>query len=199
MTKPNRENGQLTHEQIVVLATYLAGGDAGYADTEDVAMATAKVAPGRFSWVKYSDQINIENVRRRLLDATRASSGGHVTGSQRKGWLLTEAGLAFCKQHEIRLSGTQEAQPRTSRAERTWVSLERTRMGKEVAFSKWQQGHVDKISAIEAERFFRIDDYMNAAERTACIARAAEAFRSDNQLAAAIAALSKMVRNAQHG
>ncbi len=31
----SKPRSNLTHEQIVVLATYLAGGDARYADTED--------------------------------------------------------------------------------------------------------------------------------------------------------------------
>lgn len=191
----SRVRPNLTHEQIVVLATYLAGGDAQYADTEDVAMATVKVAPGRFSWVKYPDQINIENVRRRLLDATRPESGGYVTGSQRKGWLLTEAGLAFCKMHEDRLSREADHQQRVSRAEQSWVVRERARMMKEKAFEKWASGRTSDVLPVEAERFFRVDDYMNAAERIACISRAAEAFRADETLRAAIQVISKLVRD----
>lgn len=185
---------KLTHEQIVVLATYLAGGDAKYADTEDIAMATVKVAPGRFSWVKYHDQINIENVRRRLLDATRPESGGHVTGSQRRGWLLTEAGLAFCKHHQNRLSRNVDPQQRVSRAEQSWVVRERARMLKEPAFEKWASNRIDDVLPVEAERFFRVDDYMNSVERTACISRAAEAFRADETLRSAIQAITKLVR-----
>lgn len=184
----------LTHEQIVVLATYLAGGDAQYADTEDVAMATTKIAPGRFSWVKYPDQINIENVRRRLLDATRPESGGHVTGSQRKGWLLTEAGLAFCKEHEHRFFREADHRQRVSRAEQSWVGRERARMIKEKAFEKWSSGSAADILPVEAERFFRVDDYMNADERAACLSRAAEAFRADETLRVAIEVISKLVR-----
>ena len=191
---PSNARSSLTHEQIVVLATYIAGGDAQYADSEDVAMATAKIAPGRFSSVKYPDQINIENVRRRLLDATRPESGGHVTGSQRKGWLLTEAGLAFCKQHADRLSREGDRQQRVSRAEQSWVGRERARMLKEKAFEKWASGKPLEILPVEAERFFRVDDYMDAAERTACISRAAEAFRADTTLRDAIEAISKLVR-----
>jgi hypothetical protein len=191
----SKARSNLTHEQIVVLATYLAGGDAQYADTEDVAMATAKIAPGRFSWVKYPDQINIENVRRRLLDATRPESGGYVTGSQRKGWLLTESGLAFCKKHEDRFLREGDRQQRVSRAEQSWVGRERARMLKDKAFEKWASGKIEVVLPVEAERFFRIDDYMNTAERTACISRAAEAFRADETLRAAIEAISKLVRD----
>lgn len=195
MSRSPKARPSLTHEQIVVLATYLAGGDGMYADTEDVAMATAKIAPGRFSWVKYPDQINIENVRRRLLDATRPESGGYVTGSQRKGWLLTEAGLTFCKMHEDRFSRDEDRQQRVSRAEQSWVGRERARMLNEKAFEKWVSGRIADVLPVEAERFFRVDDYMNAAERTACISRAAEAFRADENLRAAIEVISKLVRD----
>lgn len=191
----SKPRSNLTHEQIVVLATYLAGGDARYADTEDVAMATTRIAPGRFSWVKYPDQVNIENVRRRLLDATRPESGGHLTGSQRKGWLLTDAGLAFCKRHEDWFTRQTGRQQRVSRSEQSWVVRERARMVQEKAFEKWSSGRATDVLPVEAERFFRIDDYMNAAERTACIARAADAFRADATLSVAVEEISKLVRD----
>ncbi len=185
---------RLTHEQIVVLATFLAGGDAQYADTEDIAMATTRVAPGRFSWVKYPDQVNIESVRKRLVDAMRPENGGHITGSQRKGWLLTEAGLEFCKKYEDHLQQNGKRQQRVSRAELSWVARERNRMLHEQAYMKWAAGLTADIMSVEAERFFRIDDYMNDAERVACMSRAAEAFRADDTLRAAIDGISKLVR-----
>jgi hypothetical protein len=189
------ERPHLTHEQIVVLAAYLAGGDTSYVDTEDVAMATTKIAPGRFSWVKYKDQINIENVRRRLLDATREQSGGLITGSQRRGWLLTEAGLAFCEANDDRLQHPDVMRARLSRSGQSWVLRERVRMTREPAFLKWHGGKLTEVTAVEAERFFRIDDYMSGNERASCVARAAEAFRSDSNLEPAIAAISQLVRN----
>jgi hypothetical protein len=67
-TKP--QNGLSNHE-IVTLAVYLLGGDTQYLDTEDIAVKANEIAPGRFTWRKYSDQINIENVRAFLSDAKK--------------------------------------------------------------------------------------------------------------------------------
>ena len=56
----------IANDKIVVLAAYLAGGAQRLVDTEDIAIKANDLAPGRFSWRKYPDQINIESVRKRL-------------------------------------------------------------------------------------------------------------------------------------
>lgn len=189
-----RSRDDLTNEGIVVLAAYLAGGASGYADTEDVAVAAAKLAPGRFSWRKYADQINIDTVRKRLWDAARAEAGGYLTGSERQGWLLTEAGLEFCRQHEGRLTAEVGTQARHSRQEQSWVIRERVRMTSEAAYAKWSRGEIEAITPLEAERFFRIDDYVLGKARRARIERAAAAFRADEHLGPAVAEIAKLVR-----
>ena len=65
---------QLTNQNIVVLAVYAIGGADRYVDTEDIAIEAAKLAPGRFSWRKYKDQINIDTVRKRLDLAKKTTS-----------------------------------------------------------------------------------------------------------------------------
>ena len=62
----------LSNHEIVTLAVYLLGGDTQYVDTEDAAVKANELAPGRFTWRKYRDQINIENVRTFLSDAESA-------------------------------------------------------------------------------------------------------------------------------
>jgi hypothetical protein len=66
----------LPNHELVVLAAYLAGAQSTPADTEDIAIKANVLAPGRFSWRKYKDQINIDTVRKRLWDATKAEKGG---------------------------------------------------------------------------------------------------------------------------
>ena len=97
-TKSSAQKTFANHE-VVVLATYLAGGKTAYTDTEDIAVKANEIAPGRFTWRKYKEQINIETVRKRLWDATKADKGGYLIGSERDGWLLTQTGLKFCKKH----------------------------------------------------------------------------------------------------
>ena len=39
---------------------YLLGGETRRVDTEDIAVKANELAPGRFAWKKYPDQINLE-------------------------------------------------------------------------------------------------------------------------------------------
>ena len=87
----------LANHEIVVLAAYLIGGQYKYVDTEDIAVKANELAPGRFSWRKYKDQINIDTVRKRLWDATKAEKGAYLIGTERGGWLVSEGGCRFAE------------------------------------------------------------------------------------------------------
>ncbi len=187
-------NVRLTNEGLVVLAAYMAGGASGYTDTEDIAVAANRLAPGRFGWRKYPDQINIETVRKRLWDAARESSGGLLVGSEKQGWLLTEAGLAFCKAHEKRLNEQASRRDRFSRQEHSWIVRERARMSSEPAFAKWSDGRGHEITPVEAERFFRIDDYVIGKSRVARLERAIQAFSADEAYGPAVRDIARLVR-----
>src|SRR5258706_12932137 len=95
---------QVTQSQLVALALYLLGGEATLVDTEDVAVRVHELAPGRFSWRKYTDQINLELVRVALSDACK---GGEalVSGTGRTGWSLTAAGRRWAHDNISALSG----------------------------------------------------------------------------------------------
>jgi hypothetical protein len=86
--KPKHE---LANHEIVVLAAYLVGAQKMSADTEDVAIKANEIAPGRFSWRKYREQVNIESVRKRLWDATRQDRGAYLIRSEKTGWRLSGA------------------------------------------------------------------------------------------------------------
>src|SRR5271154_2187615 len=119
-TKSSTQKAFANHE-VVVMATYFAGGKTAYTDTEDIAVKANEIAPGRFSWRKYKEQINIEAVRKRLWDATKADKGGYLIGSERDGWLLTQTGLKFCKKHLHLLKNTDASSTRHSQREQTWI------------------------------------------------------------------------------
>jgi hypothetical protein len=89
--KPKHE---LANHEIVVLTAYLVGAQKMSADTEDIAIKANEIAPGRFSWRKYREQVNIESVRKRLWDATRQDS---LIRSEKTGWRLTKAGFDFAR------------------------------------------------------------------------------------------------------
>lgn len=185
----------LANDKIVVLAAFLAGAAKGYADTEDIAIQAARIAPGRFSWRKYPDQINIDTVRKRLWDAASEKKGGLLTGSEKDGWLLTESGLQFCVEHSERLKSVDATVMRRSKKEQPWATRERVRMSTEAAYTKWIEGRTNEITPIEAERFFRIDDYVVGDLRQSRISRAKDTFATDPLLSEAIEEITKKVRD----
>ena len=185
----------LANDRVAVLAAYLAGASNSYADTEDIAVKAAQLTPGRFSWRKYPDQINIETVRKRLWDAASEKKGRMLAGSEREGWLLTEAGLQFCRDNEDLLSVVADTAVRLSLKELSWATREKVRMQAEVAFQKWKEGHAQDILPVEAERFFRIDDYVVGALRRSRVERATAIFAVDQTMTEAIKAISTKVRD----
>lgn len=189
------EPSRLSNTQIAVLAAYLAGGSKAPADTEDVAVKAAELAPGRFSWRKYPEQINIETIRKRLWDAASDKMGRLLTGSERDGWLLTEAGLKFCQEHAGELSKTGDGAIRMSQREQAWATRERVRMQAEAAYRKWQHGNIEEVQPVEAERFFRIDDYIVGDLRRSRIRRARDIFAADQTMSEAIDEIAKKVRD----
>src|SRR5690349_6049426 len=87
----------LSNTELVTLAVYLLGGETTAVDTEDVAVKVNALAPGRFTWRKYPDQINLELVRVRLSEAKKPGRHGLLLGSGAGGWLLSPKGLAFAR------------------------------------------------------------------------------------------------------
>src|SRR5262245_4834111 len=87
-TKPANEVAvpRISQLEVVTLAVFLLGGDEQVVDTEDVAMKVNAIAPGRFSWRKYPEQVNLELVRVFLSDAKKPEFGGLVSGSGARGW-----------------------------------------------------------------------------------------------------------------
>jgi hypothetical protein len=81
-TKSSTKKTFANHE-VVVVAAYLAGSKTAYTDTEEIAVKANEIAPGRFTWRKYKEQINIETVRKRLWDATKTEKGGYLIGAER--------------------------------------------------------------------------------------------------------------------
>src|SRR5215472_10188888 len=87
-----------SQSEVVTLAVYLLGGGQRAIDTEDVAVEAHRLAPGRFTWTKYPDQINLELVRVYLSDAKKPEKGAMLLGSGRTGWRLSQRGLKWAKQ-----------------------------------------------------------------------------------------------------
>lgn len=197
MKKPTLPSGTipkaLFNHELVVLAAYLAGAESALVDTEDIAIKANELAPGRFTWRRYKEQINIDTVRKRLWDATKPERGAYLSGSEKVGWRLTKAGFDFASRHASDGMMSQPSKARASQAERKTHTRELKRMMSDEAFQKVSLGLTASITKSEAERFFRIDDYVTGKARAAKIERFRIIATDNSELAQAIKILSKLI------
>jgi hypothetical protein len=177
---------QLAQHEIVTLAVYLLGGDQHAVDTEDVAIKAHELAPGRFSWRKYPEQINLELVRVYLSDAKKPEKGQLLLGSGRTGWSLTKTGLDWAQEAAHRsvgkdLTRRREQSKAGSIDENRW-RRERARIQLSPAWKHWM-GQNQNPSAREAAEVFRIDSYAVGPIREKKITRLLAMFNGDEELA----------------
>jgi hypothetical protein len=169
--------------EIVTLAVYRLGGAQRAIDTEDAAVEAHRMAPGRFSWKKYPDQINLELIRVFLSDAKKNEL---VVGSGRTGWRLTQRGLKSAKELSGPARDFDSVRPRAqSRAgsidEQRW-RRERSRVIATRAWQLWMSG-VRNIPSAETKQVFRIDSYARGELRETKITRLRAMFADDQELA----------------
>lgn len=191
----------VTQTQLVALALYVLGGAGTVVDTEDVAVQAHELAPGRFSWRKYPDQINLELVRVALNDARKKEAGELVNGTGRGGWSLTVAGRRWAEENLHRLEGAdlrRQRQERTAGSidERRW-QRERVRVLTTDAWRQWNEaGDGAVITANAAADLYRVDRYVLGRAREMKVNRLRGMFADDTELApfldaAAMVLLSK--------
>ena len=187
-------NTRFSNAEIVTLAVYLLGGEWQYIDTEDIAVKANHMAPGRFTWKKYNDRINIEHVRTFLSDSKKAKNGSYLLGSGKEGWMLTENGLKFAKKRIINLKNVDLSRERFTAKEKQWIRSERERMLNSDAFHKFMTGGLGEVSLREAQNFFRIDDYVVGKIREQKILRVLNRFNDDPELGTVVKELVKKIR-----
>jgi hypothetical protein len=186
---------RLSNLQLVTLAVLLAGGDSAPVDTEDVAIKASGMAPGRFTWRKYKDQINIDIVRKRLWDARRPDRNGWLMGSEREGWTLTQKGLDFARGAASRLGNVNVESERRTLKERQWLNSERRRLIGSEASQVYRREGPGGITRRQAEAFFRLDDYVMGTLRERKIVRLLKAFSNDPELGEVVRASAAALRD----
>ena len=165
--------------EVVTLAVYRLGGAQRAVDTEDAAIE----APGRFSWKKHPEQINLELIRVFLSDAKKNDL---MIGSGRTGWRLTQPGLKWAEEVSERTGEIDSTRTRAqSRAgsidEQRW-RRERSRIIATRAWQLWTSG-VRDIPSAETKQVFRIDSYARGELRETKITRLRAMFSDDRELA----------------
>lgn len=188
---------ELANHEIVTLAVYLIGGRTRVVDTEDIAVKANELAPGRFVWKKYPDQINLEIIRVYLSDAKKESKGAYLSGSGTDGWALTQHGLAFARKHAKVLGSADLSREALDPREKRWRRGERARLLSSEAFRKFAAGDIRNISVSEAAAFFRVDDYVAPEMRQRRVTRIINAFGNDPTLGKAITALAEIAGRSQ--
>jgi hypothetical protein len=172
--------------EVVTVAVLLLGGDSRSIDTEDIAIKTRDIAPGRFAWRRHPDQVNLELVRVALSDAKKPENGTLVTGSGNEGWLLTEEGLRLARSRIASLPRTSLGRRTTHARDRLWQERERVRMLATAAFRKYKDGLLLEITPQEAETFFHLDSYVRGMPREQKIRKLLMAFDNDSELGGAV-------------
>ena len=194
-TKSDARSLNLALHEIVAVAAYLVGGDRKPVDTEDIAMKANEIAPGRFSWRKYPNQIDLELIYKHLWDLTKEDKGAYVTGSKNDGWLLTLAGASFAASSVEKLNNLEPVREKRPKTEENWIKRERTRIQGETAYTKILDGRESEVTHAEAEKFFRLDDYVVGPARTRKIQQAENDFREDLRLGPIVRKVAAIIRS----
>ena len=197
VTAVSKTRHSFANHELVTLAVYLLGGKTSYVDTEDVAVKANEIAPGRFTWRKYPDQVNIENVRAFLSDAKKSKNGNYLIGAGKRGWMLTESGLVFAEGAVKKLEYVDvSVRPETAR-ERKWRQGERLRMLSSEAFEQIKTHGASSVTLRQAEEFFHLDDYVLGEARQRKLARTVNTFRNDPDLGPVVHAIAQVLREGE--
>jgi hypothetical protein len=184
--------------ELVTLALYALEGDIRAVDTEDIAVKVHQLAPTRFSWRKYPDQINLELVRVYLSAAKdQERGGGLIDGTGRSGWTLTPAGLAWARTAAPKLLGKDFERSRKellagSIDEVRW-RRERARVTSTTAWASWKTNPTVPVPMREAAEVFRIDAYAVGRTRALKVARLRQLFDDDPEIGPFIQATAEVV------
>lgn len=153
---------QTRNDQITLVALLVLAGDKGSIDTEDVAIKSDELAPGRFRWRKFKEHIDLGLVRNGLQDARKK---GLAAGGALRGWTLTDAGIAEARSLLPQVSDPSTRE-RMAIEQRQWETRERTRLLAEPSFRLALESGVESLTKRDILRLFRLDEYASK-ERTA--------------------------------
>lgn len=184
----------LSNIEIITLAVFFLGGDSRHVETEDVAVKANELAPGRFAWVKYRDQINIHTIKTHLWDAKSERKGNLLLGSEKEGWMLSSIGLELARRRMEALKGMKPQKKKLSAPEKQWMRTERVRMLGTEAYKKVVGSHASAVTLEEAETFFRLNAYVVGKARGRKLMRVLNLFGDDEKLGAVVKVLAETVR-----
>lgn len=170
--------GKITSQRLAAVALLQLDGATHAVDTEDLAMKMAALAPDRFRWKKYPDQINIDQVRFTVTALLR-SDPPVATGGVRYGWMLTAAGIAWT----LETPGVAP-EPVHEALTRHAALLRQTE-----AWEKFARVTPEEITVYDARRFLRVDEYTSTRRRKERVQAVTNIAAHDDGLSALVAYL----------
>ena len=154
----------LNNHQIVTLAVALLGGDTDHVDREDVAIKAHEIAPGKFSWRKYPNRIDLDAVGIALRDAKKEKNGELLIGNNTRGWMLGPNGfrwilsLRFEKELDFQLI-------EKSSSAISYQQAERERLYQTNAYNLFVDSKDDEITQHDFFQFVRANEYFKEKAR----------------------------------
>lgn len=148
-----------SNAQIATIAVAQLGGKEQSVDGEDVAIAVNRIAPGRFSWRKYPQYIDLAAVYDALNDAKKQRNGELILGSRKDGWMLSAAGISWIRKQKL-VKGDIVQPSRTRRnASSENLAVEQTRMQMTQAYHLFHENRKEEISKEDYFQFAKINEY----------------------------------------
>ena len=145
---------RITGQRIAAIALLHLDGSERAVGMEDLAMKMAELAPGRFNWKKYPEQINIETVRS-IVAKLLKTDPPFAAGGVRDGWMLTPAGI----NDAFQAPGVASA-PVLASLVRSAALLRQSD-----AWEKFARLAPEEITVYDARRFLKVDEYTSPRRR----------------------------------
>ncbi|MBI5840853.1 MAG: hypothetical protein HZB19_12190 [Chloroflexi bacterium] len=148
-------HNELSNSEIVTLAIYLLGGTIAPIELEDAAVKAFALAPKKFSWKKYEDQIDLRIVHYSLQTAVKPNVG-YLKGDSKHGYMLTQIGLKWAEKFDEtkQLSTTSRKLSLSD-----LIQKEQIRLKNASAYKKYMSGDKEKITVMDFREFTRVNDY----------------------------------------
>lgn len=171
-------HAELSNPEILTLAVYLRGGAVAPVDLEDAALEAFALAPKKFSWRKYEDQIDLRIVQYALQDAAKPNMK-YLKGESKHGYMLTQLGLKWAEKFddEKQVSTTSRKLSPSDLALKEQVRLRGTN-----AYKKFKDGDKEKITIMDFREFTRVNDYFPEHIRKQRYAKIDNAVKDDTDL-----------------
>lgn len=149
----------LSNTQVIVLAVALLGGDVSSIDREDIAIRANELAPGRFTWRKYTENIDLDAVGVALRDAKKTKNGGLLMGNNIDGWMLSPNGLKLFTTVSTDINTDSQIMKYRKDSILANQEIECSRLRTTNAYKLFLGNNLDKLTLQDFYQFTKVNEY----------------------------------------